>query len=115
MSSKSNRHVFKIGPEPVDVGDSYCHLGIVCSKSLSTKANMQDACTKLRGPYFSVVIGGANVTSVNPISVRTIYETVVLAKALYGCELWNTYSKQDVSLPDTGMSTLDCPILECRR
>ena len=71
--SKTNRHVFKIGPEPVDVSDSYCHLGIVCSKSLSTKVNIQDACTKLRGTYFSVVNGGIDVTSVNPNIVRTIY------------------------------------------
>ena len=95
--SKTNRHVFKIGPEPVDVSDSYCHLGIVCSKSLSTKVNIQDACTKLRGTYFSVVNGGIDVTSVNPIIVRTIYETMVLPKALYGCELWNAYSKQDIN------------------
>ena len=31
--SKTNRHVFKIGPELVDVSDSYCHLGIVCNES----------------------------------------------------------------------------------
>ena len=69
----------------------------MCSKSLSTKVNIQDACTKLRGTYFSVVNGGIDVTSGNPIIARTIYETMVLPKALYGCELWNTYSKQDIN------------------
>jgi len=39
-SSKTNRHVFKIGPEPVEVSDIYCHLGIVYLKSLSAKVNM---------------------------------------------------------------------------
>ena len=64
-SSKTYWHVFKIGPEPVDVSDSYCHLGSVFSKSLSTKMNMQDACTNLRATYLSVVNGGIDVTSVN--------------------------------------------------
>ena len=40
-SSKTNWHVFRIGPEPVDVSDSYCHIGTVCSKSLSTTVNLQ--------------------------------------------------------------------------
>ena len=47
---------------------------------------------------FEVVISESEyVTSVNPIIVRTVYETMVLPKALYGCELWNTYSKQDIN------------------
>ena len=79
--------------KPTRKSNRYSHT--VCSKSLSTKVNIQDACTKLRGTYFSVVNGGIDVTSGNPIIARTIYETTVLPKALYGCELWNTYSKQD--------------------
>ena len=31
-SSKTNRHVFKIGPETIDVSDSYCHL-VLCARS----------------------------------------------------------------------------------
>ena len=47
---------------------------------------------------FEVVISESEyVTYVNPIIVRTVYETMVLPKALYGCELWNTYSKQDIN------------------
>ena len=50
----------------------------------------QYVCTKLRVTYVSVVNGGIDV----PYGI-TLYEAMVLPNALYRCELWNTYSKQE--------------------
>ena len=62
---------------------------VLCARS----RYQRDDSTQLRGTYFSVGNGRTDVTSGNSIIVRTIYETMVLPKALYDCELWNTYSK----------------------
>lgn len=92
-----NAREFKIGSEIIEESDSYSHLGITCTKKITTKANVDEACVKLRGTYFSVICNGIDTLSISAVTTRTIYQTVVIPKALYGCELWNRYTNSDIT------------------
>ena len=66
----------------------YTHLGIACSKHLSLKENISESCDKLRKTFYSTVnCRGRN--SLNPLTSKRIYESVVLPRALYGSEVWS--------------------------
>ena len=95
-STPPNQQHFMLGQEVLELCESYCHLGVTCEKHLSVKSSIKEACVKLRGSFFSAVNGGLHPGFINPRTLRVIYQSVVLPKALYGCEFWSTYTKSDI-------------------
>ena len=85
---------FMLGQEVLELCESYCHLGVTCEKHLSVKSSINEACVKFRGSFFSAANGCLHPGFINPRTLRVIYQSVVLPKALYGCEFWSTYTKQ---------------------
>ena len=71
-------------------------LGVKCDKFLSSQCCVRDACTKQRGTLLSITNIGFPVNCLNPISLRTIYISIVVPKTLYGCEVWDTLSTTDM-------------------
>ena len=53
---------------------------------------------KLREPFLSLVNSGIHDGDLNPITSKHIYKSVVLPKALYGCELWYAIQPKHVEL-----------------
>ena len=53
-------------------------------------------CTKLRGTLLSINSSGLSLKSINPLYSRTMYTSIVIPKALYGCELWSMLSITDI-------------------
>ena len=85
---RSNRH-WSLGPNAVDEAENYKHLGVNCNKYLHIDINVKEAADKLKGTFFSLVnCGLLNSNSLHPLSCKKIYSSVVLPKALYGCESW---------------------------
>ena len=68
--------------------------------------NVKDACTKLRKTFFGLGDCGVHQNGLHPITVKHLYQTVVLSRALYGCELWNTIS-------DTQLNSLERVHVQC--
>ncbi len=66
----------------------YNHLGVLCHKYLHVDDSVNEACNKLRGTFLSIVNSGIYENGLHPLTSKAIYETLVLPKALYGCELW---------------------------
>lgn len=124
--------IFSLGDERIAKKYSYVHLGITSSSDLSSRKNIDEACTKLRGSLLGIN-GGLSLKALNPLSSRTMYSSVVIPKALYGCELWSMISATDIehlershrfcakyiqSLPshvstDIVLCSLDMPCIEC--
>ena len=74
-------------------------FGVICDKYMSIDENVKLACNKLRGTFLCLVTCGIYENGLNPLTSRRIYNSVVLLKALYGCELWsNMQSSHIVSL-----------------
>ena len=89
------RHLM-LGDNPVSEGESYVHLGIKCDSFLQTKNCVAEACNRIRGTFLSICNSGVHPAALNPISSRVLYNSVVLPKSLYGCELWNNISETDI-------------------
>ena len=90
---------WNFGNSCIEEGTVYKHLGVICDKYMSIDENIKLACNKLRGTFLSLVNCGIYEDGLNPLTSRRIYNSVVLPKALYGCELWsNMQSSHIVSL-----------------
>ena len=83
---------WSLGVNSVEEGDSFLHLGVVNDKNISLDQSVQEYCLKLRQTYFSLNDFGISRECMHPLSLKRIYKTVVLSKALYGSELWNCLS-----------------------
>lgn len=95
---QSNR-TWMLGNDQVHEGTEYVHLGVRCDKYMSIDENIKLATNRIRRTFLSLSNCGIYEDGFNPISIKHIYNSVVLPKALYGCELWsNLLPKHVVSL-----------------
>ena len=93
---KSNR-VWYLGNSIIAESENYKHLGVNNNKYLSKKISIQDASHKLKGTFLSLVNSGIfNHGALHPLTCKTIYKSIVLPKALYGCENWDNLSDTDL-------------------
>ena len=74
----------------------YRHLGVICDKTMSIDKNVKLACNKIRNTFLSLVNSGIHQDGLNPLRSKRIYNSVVLPKALYGCELWSNLNKNHI-------------------
>ncbi len=102
----SSSRSWHLGPNIVTETSSYVHLGVLCEKNMSLNDNIDDACSKLRKTYFSLADCGVHRHGLHPITIKRIYESVVLPRALFGCELWNT-------MTDTHIQSLERVHRQC--
>lgn len=76
----------------------YKHLGIYCNKYMSIDENVKSAVSKLKGTLLSLTNCGIYEGGLNPLTSKHIYRSIVLPKALYGCELWNNLSHKHLNM-----------------
>jgi len=88
--------LFSMGRQQIKQVDKYIHLGITCDQYLSTGLLVQEACRKLRGTFLAICNSGVHPRNINPLTSKTIYKSVVIPKALYGCELWSNLTVKDI-------------------
>lgn len=93
---KQAERKWTLGPNSVEEGDKFLHLGITNFKNPSLDTSVNECCSKLRSTYFSLNSCGISRDCMHPLSLKRIYETVVLSKALYGSELWNNLSESHI-------------------
>ncbi|MEW8150680.1 MAG: reverse transcriptase family protein [Candidatus Thiodiazotropha endolucinida] len=94
---RSNR-VWQIGDAYIEEDDCYKHLGIHCNKYLSLDENVKSAIIKLKSTLLSLGNCGVHEEGLNPITSKHIYKTIVLPKALYGCEIWDNLSTKHLNM-----------------
>ena len=78
-----------MGESEVSESTTYTHLGVPCDKYHQLDGNVQICCTKLRQTYFGINEYGINHKALHSLTMKKLYNTSVLPRALYGSELWN--------------------------
>ena len=95
---KSKRSWY-IGNDIVAESENYKHLGLNNNKYLNNKISIQDATHKLKGTFLSLVNSGIlNHGALHPLTRKTIYKSIALPKALYGCENWDNLNDTELLL-----------------
>ena len=93
----SNR-VWFMGDARLTEDMQYKHLGILLNKYLYIDNNINEAADKLKGTLLSLVNSGVHEGGLNPITSKRLYKSVVIPKALYGCELWNSLLPKHIEI-----------------
>ena len=92
-----SKRVWRFGNDIIKENENYKHLGIINNKYLSKKLNIKDVTDKLKGTYFSLANSGILLQeTLHPLTCITIYKSVVLPKALYGCEYINNITESEM-------------------
>ena len=60
------------------------------------KENVQESASKIRRIFFGLFNSAFSETELYPLTLKRIYDSVVLSKALYGCELWCDVRQSDI-------------------
>ena len=92
---QANR-IWNFGNAQIEEGLEYKHLGVICDKNMSFDNNVKVACNKLKNTFLSIVNCGIHQDGLNPLTSKRIYNSIVLPKALYGCELWSSLNKKQI-------------------
>ena len=87
---------WNIGSAQICEVDDYTHLVITCNKFMYNSMCIQEAAIKLRSSLISISNSGLHPKSCIPVSSRVIYTSIVIPRALYGCELWNICTSADM-------------------
>ena len=92
----TRERLFMLGDSIISEASDYVHIGVKCDNVLSSQCCVRDACNTLRGTHLSITNSGFPIECLNPIYLRTIYNSIVIPKALFGCEVWATLSTTDM-------------------
>ena len=96
LAQQKETRCFKLGDNMINETRDYTHLGIVCDSLLTDRQNIDNASSKLRWTMLSLLNNGINPDTNNPLTLRTLYYSCVIPKALYGSELWSCLSNSDM-------------------
>ena len=95
-SYKSRNRSWFLGCDIIEEEVQYKHLGVLFDKFNNLSNTIGEACSKLRCTFLSIINCGIYSGGIHPASSKTLYKTVVLPKALYGCELWGPINKSNM-------------------
>ncbi len=80
------------------------HVGIILDTSLKSFKRTKEACRKGRNSLMSILNTGANPSGLNPITAMKLVKSIVLPSSLYGCELWNSLSENEIIILDRSLN-----------
>lgn len=95
---KRSKRRWKLGDDDLLETDTYTHLGIRCNKKMDMRANIVESASKIRRIFFGIITSSFSQQDLHPLTLKRIYDTVILPKALYGCEFWSNLSQTDALL-----------------
>ena len=89
--------IWKLGEQEVPETSQYKHLGITIESDMALNTVTKEASTKLKATFLSLVNCGLHEDGFTPLTAKHIYKSIVLPKALYGCEVWSQLSPTQLS------------------
>ena len=102
-NSALNR-TWKYGENIIKEVSQYKHLGSIQTKCMETPGDIASVVHSLRGTFLSLQSCGVHSGGMNPISTMKLYTSVVLPRALFGCEMWSSISRASMLKLEKGTS-----------
>ena len=81
---------------PIKEKQSWPHVGIELPGNFSGLKRTLDACAKAKSTMACLSNLGVRPNALNPICGANLWHSVVIPTALYGCELWNNMTEQEL-------------------
>lgn len=100
-SYRQDGQTWTLGNNCVQETDTYMHLGVLFHKNMDLSNIVHEASNKLRKTLFSILNCGIFEGGIHPLTAKHLYETIVLPKALYGCEVWSNLLQSDIEKLET--------------
>ena len=88
--------VWKLGDKEVSETNQYKHLSVIIDKDMALNEISKEASNKIKSTFLSLVNFGLHKDGLTTLSAKHIYKSIVLPKALYGCEVWSKLSPTHV-------------------
>jgi hypothetical protein len=86
--SQTVRRRWHLGSQEVEATMEAKHVGVwICDRKGVQKC-VSKGCEICRGMFMSLAGSGVRPKGLNPLTSCKLYKTIVLPRALYGCELW---------------------------
>ena len=86
--SQTVRRRWHLGSQEVEATSEAKHVGVwICDRQGVQKC-VSKGCDRGRGTFMSLAGSGVRPKGLNPLTSCKLYKTIVLPRALYGCELW---------------------------
>ena len=92
---------WSLGGNSIEETESYTHLGVICDKYLNLDSAIDESCKKIRSTFLSLINSGVYEDGFHPLTSKHLYQTIVLPKALYGCELWSNLKRDHIDRLET--------------
>ena len=88
---------WSLGNDLVQECETYMHLGVLFHKEMDLTSIVKECSNKLRKTLLSIVNCGIFEGGLHPLTAKHLYETIVLPRALYGCELWSSLNSSEIN------------------
>ncbi len=85
----NNGSQLRYGSSMIEDGSSYKHLGLLQTKQLKSPGDIVTVVNNVRSTFLGLSNVGVHSDGLNPITSLKLYKSIVLPRALFGCELWN--------------------------
>ncbi|KAK6186686.1 hypothetical protein SNE40_005971 [Patella caerulea] len=74
------------------------HVGITLSDTFKSKDRTIGACRAIRSGVTVLAKSGVHQDGLNPLISAKLIKQCVYAKALYGCQLWNNLTREEIAM-----------------
>ena len=75
--------------------EEFVHLGLICSKYSNSTTSVKHIDRKLRCTCFGLIKKGLHRHGLNPLTSHRIYKSIIIPRALFGCELKPSLTRRD--------------------
>ena len=77
---------------------NWTHVGIDLSGNFSNSKKTEEACKKAKSTMLCLAGIGVQPNALNPICTASLWRSVGIPTALYGCELWNNLTTSELEM-----------------
>ena len=72
---------------------NYLQLGVECNKHMKMFDVVKEVASKVRRTFYTILNSGVCDMDLYPFTLRKIFQTKVMPRALCGCEFWHDLSE----------------------